>query len=214
MLESNKPLLRGTLHIAAALIAIPAGAYLIKATQLESLHTSLRWYWISLCFLFCTSGLYHTPPWPPKIKQILRRIDHAAIFILIGGSYLPFFAVMGPNVPELIPMTLGFGVVAGVIKSLFAISGARIARVLSYGVVGLIALAMLPSMFAHLPLSTNLLVIGGGALYGIGAFIYARQSPNPWPKTFGFHELFHLFVNLGAACHFTAIWIMTAHVST
>ncbi len=170
-------------------------------------------YGAGLVALFGDSALYHRWPGPKRFKPLLQRIDHSTIFVFIAASYTPIALLVlhGP----LSWMILGIawtGAAAGVAFSLGWIQAPRGAIAASYLALGWVALLALPQLLTHLPLEPLCLLAGGGVLYSAGAVIYARQRPDPWPRTFGFHEVFHALVILAAASQYIAlvVWVLPA----
>jgi hemolysin III len=156
--------------------------------------------------LYTTSATYHLAPWPDRLRRIMMRLDHSMIFILIGGTYTPFcLIVVGDTwgIPMLsVVWTLaGLGVI---MKSLWpaAPRWLGVGLYLGLGWLGIVA---------AWPLITNLspggiaVLVAGGASYTIGAVVYALRRPDPNPRIFGYHEIFHLFVVAGSALHFSLI---------
>jgi hemolysin III len=192
----GKPLLRGWSHAVAALVAVAGLVALIVITRHDPAKlVSMVVYGAGLVLLFGVSATYHTVNWPPKIKDWLRRADHATIFIFIAASYTPLaFNVMGG--------WWRFGVLVAIWVS--AIAGAagaapflRIPRqVLTslYLAMGWVAVVALVPLTAALGWAATALMALGGLQYSIGAAAYAFKWPRFWPRVFGYHEFFHLAV--------------------
>jgi hemolysin III len=200
-----KPKLRGVLHLIGALIALPAVVALYRQSS-DALSFASLIYSISLVGLLATSATYHVPDWSPKRRGLLRKIDHAMIFVLIGGSFLPFLVALGGKVFFAFPWLIALGTLVGVLRSLFMEVSSKAVRAASYGSLGLAGLLLIPSIYQHLGPQPLTLVLVGGAIYGLGATTYARKTPNLVKGIFEYHELFHLCVNIAAGLHFWAIW--------
>ena len=204
-----KPKLRGVLHLVGAFVALPFCVSLSMVTR-EELTWAVIVYSASLLALLSTSALYHVPQWSPKKRAFLRRLDHAMIFVLIGGSYVPFLAALGERSSVAYVYLIAIGTGVGVARSLFVRrSQSKVLRVLSYGSLGVVGAVLLPNVYQHLGFKPMALILGGGVIYLLGATAYALKKPNFAPRIFEYHELFHLCVNIAAALHFAAIWGVT-----
>lgn len=203
--ELIKPKLRGVLHLIGALIALPASIVLCRQSSEEYLIASLV-YSFALVSLLSTSATYHVPNWSAKYRARLRKLDHAMIFILIGGSFLPFLVALIDKTFILFPWLIGLGTLVGVLRSLFMNVSTKVVRALTYGSLGLAGLLLIPSIYEHISGQALTLVLMGGLIYLLGATAYALKRPNFVPGIFEYHELFHLCVNIAAILHFWAIW--------
>ena len=208
--ETVVPVLRGVSHALAFWLALVAACLLVIVAPAAARAPTLV-YGVGLCALFAISGLYHRWRWDRRWRPLLRRLDHSTIFVFIAASCTPvgLLLLSGP-----MRMIVVFGVwlaaVGGVVLSVAWISAPRVLVAASYLAVGGVALAALPQLLDRLA-ATPLLLLGLGALlYSVGAGVYAFRRPDPWPHTFGFHEVFHTLVILAAASHFAALagWII------
>jgi hemolysin III len=168
-------------------------------------------YATGLVALFGASALYHRWPGPARFKPMLRRLDHSTIYIFIAASYTPLSLIVLRGTLAWVILGLAWiGAAAGVALSSGWIDAPRWLTAGTYLALGWLALLALPQLMAHLQLTPLLLVAGGGLLYSLGAVVYALQRPDPWPRTFGFHEIFHALVILAAAAYYVALvgWIL------
>jgi hemolysin III len=168
-------------------------------------------YGVGLCTLFAGSALYHRWRWNPRWRSLLRRVDHSTIFVFIAASYTPVaLIVLSGESRVLVLASVWTGALAGVALSVAWITAPRVLVAVSYIAVGWVALIALPQLVSRLPFAPLLLFVIGGVLYSLGAAVYAAKRPNPWPRTFGFHEVFHALVIAAAASHFVAIagWVI------
>jgi hemolysin III len=169
-----------------------------------------RWagaaYIVGLATMFGTSALYHRGEWSSATKSRLQRFDHSTIFLAISGTYtaVALLVLTGWRFLLLLAIVWG-GTIIGTILQWMPKPPSRVISTTVYAIVGWAALPVLPSLFRGLSATAFWLIVGGGVAYTIGAIIYATKRPNPSPTTFGFHEVFHAFTLLGAACHFVAI---------
>ena len=205
------PSLRGRLHQHAIWFSLVAAALLIALAPAGTARTTAVIYGIGLNALFAASALYHR--WPPgsRWKPFLRRVDHCVIFVFIAASYTPIAAlVLEPPSSTVVLVSVWVGALAGVAFSVAWIDAPRLVVALAYIAVGWAIVIALPEVFDEAGLVPAGLFLGGGLLYSAGAVIYARQRPDPWPRTFGFHELFHALVIAAALLHFVAIagWVI------
>lgn len=190
----ERPLLRGYLHLGAAIAAVLGTIWLVVAAHADvAKQVSFVIYGLSSVILFGMSALYHIVTWPPKTRAVLRRLDHANIFLLIAGTYTPIvFNVLsgGWRVGILgtvwVLSLLGIGLAAPQLRL------PRWVLVSLYLAVGWVALAAMPQITSILGVGALLIMIAAGVLYSLGAAAYALKKPNPWPKVFGYHEVFHL----------------------
>lgn len=174
-------------------------------------HDSRTWsaaliYSLSLCGLFGISALYHRPTWNPEQRMWMRRLDHAAIYILIAGTSTPICLLSLPPLVGTKLLQLVWGAaIFGMFQSLFWAHAPKWVSSILYVLVGLLIFPYRTELKAALGPNDVLLIYTGGAVYVIGAIIYALKRPNPNPKIFGYHEIFHLLVMVGAFFHFLVI---------
>ena len=203
-----KPFLRGWFHAAAALAAVIFTIVLCwRSWNDHPRLLSLLVYGLSMIELYTVSAAYHIGSWREPIRRRLRALDHANIFILIAGTYTPLcFNLLSGWLRPTILITIWLLAVVGVGLTTATL---RIPRWLSAGLyvaMGWVAILALPAFLAVVPWMALALVLLGGLLYTLGAIIYARRWPNPFPRVFGFHEIFHLLVIAGSVAFAVAIW--------
>ncbi len=161
---------------------------------------------LSLIALYTASALYHLLPLSPPGVARLRRVDHMMIFVLIAGTYTPFclLALDGTWRVGLLILIWGLAL-CGVLLKLFWMGASRWISVALYLGMGWVAVIAAPALFQAVPPRGMAWVLGGGLVYSLGAIVYGLRRPNLVPGVFGFHELWHLFVVVGSACHFWAV---------
>lgn len=204
----EKPLMRGWLHAAAAFgaVAVTAGLLVNTAHDLPRFFSVLV-FGLSMILLYAVSSIYHIGSWTGRRYRTLRALDHANIFVLIAGTYTPICVNVLPRGLGMVVLALIWSLAAaGVGLSVLAVHLPRWIATALYIGMGWVSVVAMPSLIRSLPLSASLLLFGGGMLYTIGAVIYAIQRPNPLPRIFGFHEIFHLLVVAGSAAFVVAIW--------
>jgi hemolysin III len=164
--------------------------------------------------LFGTSALYHRINWRSEsARRWMRRLDHSAIFLLIAGSYTPFaLLVVDGTLADVIFAVVWAGAIGGIVLKLVWIDAPKWLAALIYVLLGWVSVATFPALASQLGATATAMVAGGGLLYTIGAVVYATRRPNPWPETFGFHEVFHALVILAAGVQFVALagWVFPA----
>jgi hemolysin III len=207
------PRLRGVSHAAAFLAALGAATVLIVSAPGGRAVVALAIYGAGLVALFGGSALYHRWPGPVRFKPLLRRIDHATIFVFIAASYTPMALILLHGaVGWVLLIGAWTGATLGVVFSLGWIDAPRPVVAASYVALGWLAVIAAPQLVAALGAAPVALFAAGGVLYSLGAVVYARQRPDPWPRTFGFHEVFHALVIAAAAAHYVAMigWVLPA----
>jgi hemolysin III len=201
-----KPLLRGHLHQGAFFFALGACAMLLVISPNTESFIACLVYSISQASLFGISALYHRPNWGSVGRTRMRRLDHAAIFVSIAGTFTPICMLAIQNVGGMkLLVIVWMAAAAGIMQSLFWVKGPKCLSALLYVVMGWLALPYLSEINAALGTVSTGLLIAGGVIYTIGAVIYATKRPNPLPAYFGYHEIFHLLVIIAAICHFSVI---------
>ncbi|MFT4220860.1 MAG: hemolysin III family protein [Microbacterium sp.] len=199
-----KPTWRGWIHAGTFPVAIAAGAVLIALADGTPAKWACAVFVASSLLLFGNSALYHRFDWQPRAKAVLRRIDHANILLLIAGTYTPL-AVLGlaPEKGTVLLVVVWSGTLLGILFRVFWTQAPRWLYVALYLALGWAAVMYIVDLFLANS-AMMLLVLVGGVLYTVGAVIYALKRPNPWPGSFGFHEIFHVCTVLAFLCHWTA----------
>lgn len=202
-----KPLLRGWSHVAAFVTIAVLGTILLTADGASaSERLWLAIYVVGTLTMFGVSALYHRLRWQARGHSIMRRLDHSAIFLAIAGAYTPVMAtgLHGWQKAAVLGAAWG-GAVVGMSLEWLPIRVPRPLFTAIYVIVGWSAAIAFPQLHRRLGAAGFWLVLGGGVLYTIGAVVYAAKRPDPWPRVFGYHEIFHLFTLAGAGCHLAAI---------
>ncbi|WP_430667217.1 PAQR family membrane homeostasis protein TrhA [Jatrophihabitans telluris] len=203
--------MRGWLHAYAALISIATGLTLVVVTAAlrgGNAGWSTTVYALTVTLLFGTSALYHRLPWGPTGHSVMKRLDHSMIFVFIAGTYTPFAALTLPRASSVAVLVVVWsGALFGVLLQSAWPDAPRILSVPLYIALGWVAVFVLPSLLHHFGVATLVLISVGGIVYTIGALAYAFKRPNPYPGTFGFHEVFHLCTLVAAICHYIAVWL-------
>jgi hemolysin III len=202
---SAKPVLRGVFHEVGFYIAAVLAVPLVVSAEPGRPRVAASLFAGCVAGCFGTSALYHRPTWTPRKRAWLARLDHTGVYLLIAGTYTAVAMLVlsrGWATPILVVVWSGSS--AAILLKLFWVSAPKqlaAAIGLCLGWVGVAALSQLTR--AGLP--ALLLLLAGGIFYSAGAVVYALRRPDPAPRMFGYHELFHVLTLAGAACHYVAI---------
>jgi hemolysin III len=216
-LAEVKPKLRGWMHAGSVPLVLAAFIVLICLAPTGATRAASAVYAASALLLFTVSGIYHRGTWTPRTWAFLRRFDHANIFVLIAGSYTPFAVLFltGRARATLLAMVWG-AALAGVGFRVFWTDAPRWLYVPMYVALGWAAVFFIPDFvtgshrFAGgIAIAVLVLVATGGVLYTLGGVVYGLQRPDPWPRWFGFHEVFHSFTIVAFVCHYVAVSLAT-----
>jgi hemolysin III len=210
VLEVVKPRLRGWLHAAATPVAIAAGVVLIALAPTELGKIGGAVFLAASVMLYGTSGIYHRGSWGPRGEAILRRLDHANIYVFIAATYTPFALMMLHGTSRVLLLSVIWGAaVVGLLFRLFWLSAPRWLYTLLYLAMGWGAVGWFGQFYQSGGLAVISLILLGGAFYTGGAIVYGFKRPNPSPRWFGFHEIFHACTLLAFAAHYIAISLVT-----
>jgi len=209
-IDIGKPRLRGWLHAYAFFIALACGTVLVTLAAFRpgiAPVVSVAIYSITVCGLFGISALYHRRVWSERGYQVMRRLDHAMIFIFIAGTYTPFCVLLLDQGKAVLLLALVWGgAIAGAAVSLIWPHAPRWVSAPMYIALGWVAVAVLPDILHNGGVAALVLLLAGGAAYTVGAVFYALRRPNPWPTVFGHHEFFHACTLVAAICHQIAVY--------
>ncbi|MCU1395737.1 MAG: hypothetical protein JWM34_4165 [Ilumatobacteraceae bacterium] len=202
-----KPMLRGWSHVLAFVSLVALGGWLIgESVGTDRGPTLMIIYVAGTGAMFGVSSAYHRLRWQPRAKALMSKLDHCAIFLAIAGAYTPMAVVAlgGWHRPSVL-ITVWVGAAVGIALQWVPFDLPRWAFAAVYVIVGWAAAPSFGQLYHGLGILGFLLVLGGGLAYTVGALIYARKRPDPWPRVFGFHEIFHVFTIIGAGLHFAAM---------
>jgi hemolysin III len=204
--DELRPTWRGRIHTWWFALSIPAGAVLILASERASARVAASIYTATLLLVFGTSAAYHRLARSPRARRVMQRLDHSMIYLLIAGTYTPMCLVALPHswgIPIL--AAVGGCAVVGVVLKLTAFDRARVIAFVLYPVMGWAAIVASPALIHHLTAAQLVLVLGGGIAYTTGFPVLLTRRPDPWPRTFGYHEVWHVFTVVAATLHFAAV---------
>lgn len=203
-----RPRLRGVSHQASLPLFLAASIVLVALAGTPRGRLAMAVYGGGLSVCLGISALYHWGRWGPQVRSLLRRIDHSAIFALIAGTYTPvcLLVLSGPLAYTVLGIVWVGGLLGALRSFLWPHAPAWI-EVTPYALLGWVGVVALPQMIAGVGLGGMSLFVGGGLMYTAGAVIYGRRRPDPFPRVFGYHEIFHALVVLGAGAHCFAIYV-------
>jgi len=207
------PILRGVVHAYAAWVAGAAAVVLVLLAPSAQARVAAAIYGAGLCAMFAASGLYHRWRWDQRWRPLLRRLDHSAIFVFIAASATPVALLVLDGTLRVVVLATAWGAaLGGVVLSVAWITAPRLLTTALYLAAGWAATVGLPQIAERVSVTPLVLLAVGGLLYTAGAVVYQTKRPDPWPRTFGFHEVFHVLVVLAAIVHYVAMagWIVPA----
>lgn len=209
----DKPSARGWIHLVSAGTAVVAGGALVSVAADK---TSALCGWATLIYtativaMFGVSAAYHRVDWrSPGAETWMKRADHSMIFVFIAGSYTPFALLAMPPRTGMRLLTIVYaGAAVGVALKMLWPSAPRRIGVPLYLLLGYVAICFAGTLLDGAGVIAVALLVAGAVLYNVGAVLYGFGWPNPWPRTFGYHEFFHAFTVAAAACHYAAVWLI------
>ncbi len=203
-----KPSWRGWIHAGTFPVAVVLGVILLVFADGTVAKTGSAVFFVASLLLFGTSALYHRINWSARVKAVFRRIDHANIFLLIAGTYTPITLLCLPREKATILLAAVWTVaVLGIGFRVFWLSAPRWLYVALYLLMGWAAIAFIADFFRAAWLTMTLVLIGG-VLYSLGAVVYGMKRPNPFPRTFGFHEIFHTLTVLAFVAQWAGVFLV------
>jgi hemolysin III len=199
--------------VVSAVMAIVAGGVLVSVAAIQA---SPRAGWATLIYtasivaMFSVSAAYHRVSWrSPSAEKWMKRVDHSMIFIFIAGCYTPIaLLAMPPRIGVQVLTIVYAGAAAGVDLKMLWPSAPRRIGVPLYLLLGYVAIWFARTLLDGAGVVALVLIVAGAVLYNVGAIFYGFSWPNPWPRTFGYHEFFHVFTVAAATCHYVAIWLV------
>ncbi len=208
LVEEMKPRLRGWLHLGTVPLSLAAGIVLVALSPDGSPRLGATVFVCSSTLLFTVSAIYHTRTWGRRTRDVLQRFDHANIFLLIAGTYTPFALLLLDNNSSRALLSIVWAVaLLGVVFKVCWAGGPRWMFVPVYIALGWAAAFWFGEFAASAAPAVLTLMILGGALYSLGALVYGLQRPDPLPRWFGFHEVFHSLTVAAFVLHYIGISI-------
>ena len=208
--EEIKPRLRGWLHTGTVPLCLAAGIVLVVLSPEGKPRLGAVVFTVTSVLLFAVSAVYHTPSWGARVHQVLQRLDHANIFLLIAGTYTPFaLLLLDSGSAELLLTIVWGGALLGVAFRLLWLDAPRWLYVPVYVALGWAAAFWAGDFAASANVTVLTLMVVGGLLYSLGGLVYGLQRPDPLPRWFGFHEVFHSLTIAAFVVHYVGISIAT-----
>ena len=202
----RRPRFRGVLHQYSFFVAVLLGALLVVGAQDGIERVSAFVFAASVAAMLGVSALYHRVVWPPGPRRWMRRLDHAAIFLLIAGTYSPFGLVALDGAWRVVVLAIVWsGALAAIVLKVAWIDAPRWVAALVAVCLGWVGVVALPEIHGSIGFSPLVLIAVGGLLYTAGAVIYALRRPDPLPSVFGYHEIFHALVVAAAGFQYVAV---------
>lgn len=209
-----KPHLRGWLHLGMLPLATVAGSVLVAVSPPGAPRWAALVFTATAALLFGVSALYHRRTWSPRAEQLLKRLDHSNIFLIIAGTYTPFSVVLlPPGEARTLLWVVWSGALLGVVFRVLWVNAPRWLYTPLYVVLGWVAVFYLPSFLESGGVPVVALIAAGGLLYTLGAVVYGIRRPNPSPRWFGFHEVFHSLTIAAFVSHYVAAALAVSALS-
>ncbi|HZP26650.1 MAG TPA: hemolysin III family protein [Dehalococcoidia bacterium] len=203
---ARRPLLRGVPHLAALVAVAVGGAALLLLAQSPRGYVGGAVFVASLLLLYGTSAAYHRITWMPRYRTLMQRLDHSMIFVLIAGTYTPFCLLVLDNGWGISMLSVIWGLAgAGILLKLAWPRAPRWLGISAYVIVGWTALVPALELTIRMAVLPLALIALGGVLYTLGGLVYGLRRPDPWPRVFGYHEVFHTLVIGGSAVHYLVV---------
>ncbi|WP_062071606.1 PAQR family membrane homeostasis protein TrhA [Demequina sediminicola] len=211
--EPAKPLMRGWLHLGAAPIALVAGMVLVVFAPTLAGRISTAIFTLTAVMLFGTSAVYHRGNWSPTTRAVLRRMDHANIFLIIAGTYTPLTVLLLEGTTRTtVLIAVWAGALIGLLLRIFWLNAPRWLYVPLYLALGWVAVGYIGPFYQAGGAAVVTLIVLGGLCYTVGAVIYGTKWPRGSQKYFGFHEIFHALTIAGFFCHYVAIALVVFNI--
>jgi hemolysin III len=202
----RRPRLRGVLHQYAFFASLVVGVLLAVGAKGGAERLSAIVFAASVAAMLGISALYHRVVWPPGPRRWIRRLDHAAIFLLIAGTYTPFGLLALDGAWRVVVLAIVWsGALGAIVLKVAWIDAPRWVATLAAICLGWVGVVALPEVHGSAGLPPLTLLGAGGLLYSLGAVVYALRRPDPVPAVFGYHELVHTLVVAAAACQYVAV---------
>ena len=204
-----RPRWRGRLHAWAFFVAVPASVLLLLRADSAVARVSAAVYVVGVLALFGTSAAYHRLELDHRRREVLQKLDHSMIFVLIAGTYTPVCLLGLPRSWGIPMLALAWTIaVLGIVLRFTSFSRMRVLSYALYPLLGWTLMAAMPELARHVTGTQLALILAGGVIYTLGIPVLFVGRPNPWPKTFGYHEVWHAFTVVAAGCHFAAVGML------
>jgi hemolysin III len=203
-----RPTLRGVSHQYAFVAAVAAGVVLVVLADGSRARAAAAAFAATVALMFGVSAVYHRVTWRPRPRRWMARADHASIYLLIAGTYTPFALLALEGAWRIAVLAIVWAGAAVAIAFKFAwVEAPKALGATTAILLGWVGVVTLPQLIGRIGVAPTALLIVGGGLYTVGALVYAFRRPNPAPRVFGYHEIFHAFVVAAVACHYVGVSI-------
>lgn len=201
-----KPKLRGWIHAGTFPVALAAGIVLVVLAPGGKARVGAIIFALTAAMLFGTSAVYHRGTWSASVTGTLKRMDHSNIFLIIAGTYTPFaLLLLPPTQTRTLLLIAWIGAIGGVLFRVFWVGAPRWLYTPIYVALGWVAVFYIKPLYEAGGAAVVILIAVGGLLYTLGAVVYGTKRPNPSPRWFGFHEIFHVCTVAAFAVHYVAV---------
>ena len=201
-----KPRLRGWIHAGTFPLALAAGIVLVVLAPNGKARIGAVIFAITAALLFGTSAVYHRGTWSGSVQSLLKRMDHSNIFLIIAGTYTPFALLLRQQQQTRSLLLIAWiGAIGGILLSVFWVGAPRWLYTPIYVALGWVAVFYLKPLYEAGGAAVIILIAVGGLLYTLGAVVYGTKRPNPSPRWFGFHEIFHVLTVAAFVVHYIAV---------
>lgn len=210
-----KPKLRGWLHLGTFPLTLVAGMMLVALGPTLAARLCAVVYALTSALLFGVSAAYHRGQWSARVGEILRRFDHANIYLIIAGTYTPFaYLILEGAARALVLSVVWTGAAAGVLFRVLWVGAPRWLYTALYIGLGWVAAFFVPQFLEGTGLAVAVLVVLGGLLYSVGGLVYGLRRPDPSPRWFGFHEVFHALTVAAYVLQYIAVFVVVYQAGT
>jgi hemolysin III len=210
--QAPTPKLRGLLHAGMFPVAIGAGGVLVAVAPSAAAKVAAALYAASAAMLFGVSAAYHRALWSGRLQDVLRRFDHANIYLIIAGTYTPFAALaLHGNIRLAVLTVIWAGAAAGLAFRMAWLRAPRWLYTSLYIGLGWTAVFVMPQLVRGAGLTAVILILAGGVLYSLGGVVYGLRKPDPLPRWFGFHEVFHALTVAAYIVQYVAVSLVVYH---
>ncbi len=212
--DQIKPRLRGWLHAVTFPLAAAGGVVLVALSPTRPARAGAAVFAVTAMLLFGCSALFHRGRWSPPAYDVLRRLDHASIFLLIAGTYTPFTLLLLDGSSERVLLTVVWaGALAGVAFRVCWVGAPRWLYTPVYVALGWAAVFWIEAFARTASAAVLTLMVVGGALYSLGGLVYGLRWPDPLPRWFGYHEVFHTLTVAAFVTHYVGVSLATYSLS-
>jgi hemolysin III len=204
--QAVAPRFRGVAHLGAFLAAVPVGVLLVLHARSGVAQVGAAVFAASVTFMLGSSSLFHRRRWTAERMRWIGLLDHAAIYVLIAGTYTPFALLVLHPAWRLPILAIAWGgALAATLRKLFRPHAPAWVAAATCVALGWVSVIVMPQIIESIKLGPSSLLAAGGIAYTAGALVYVRRKPDPFPDSFGYHEVFHALVIAAVACQYTTI---------